>query len=85
VFAERGFDATSLRDVTGRAGVAHGMIRHHFQTKEGLWRAVVDRAVDRYRTALAPYASRPAADPADALAATRAAVRTFLEVNARHP
>jgi AcrR family transcriptional regulator len=85
VFAERGFEATSLRDITDRTGVAHGMIRHHFRTKDGLWQAVVDRAVDRYRAALAPYASQSAEDPADVLAASRAAVRSFMEVNSRHP
>lgn len=34
------------------------MVRHHFGTKPALWRAVVDRAADRYRTAPEPHASR---------------------------
>ncbi|MHB9856692.1 TetR/AcrR family transcriptional regulator [Streptomyces sp. YIM S03343] len=86
IFAVRGFDAASLRDVTERAGVAHGMVRHHFRSKEGLWQAVVDRAVGRYRDALAPHAERAAAgDPPGTRAASRAAVRSFLQVNALHP
>lgn len=93
-FAERGFDATSLREITDQVGVAHGMVRHHFKSKEGLWQAVVDRAVDRYLATLVPYADRAAqqtrdlrADqqPQHVRAATRAAVQGFLEVNARHP
>jgi TetR/AcrR family transcriptional regulator len=85
VFAQRGFEATGLREITGQAGVAHGMIRHHFGSKEGLWRAVADRAVERYRAALAPHAAIAGKRPGDTRAATRAAVRAFLDVNARHP
>jgi TetR/AcrR family transcriptional regulator len=85
IFATRGFDAAGLRDVTERAGVAHGMVRHHFRSKEGLWQAVVDRAVDRYGATLAPHADRATGSPSDTRAATRAAVRSFLQVNALHP
>ncbi|MBT8227281.1 MAG: TetR/AcrR family transcriptional regulator [Dactylosporangium sp.] len=84
-FADGGFEATSLREVTDRAGLAHGMVRHHFGTKLGLWQAVVDRAADRYRTAVAPFAGEDAGERAGVLAVTRAGVRSFLEVSARHP
>lgn len=84
-FAERGFEATGMRDITDQAGVAHGMVRHHFGSKNGLWRAVVDRAVDRYRTALVSYATAENEHPRDVRAATRAAVHAFLTVNAQHP
>jgi AcrR family transcriptional regulator len=85
VFAERGFEAASIRDVTGRAGVAHGLVRHYFSSKEGLWLAVIDRAIDRYATAMTPHAADAGARAADPLAATRAAARGFLEVSMRHP
>ncbi|WP_171075265.1 TetR/AcrR family transcriptional regulator [Nonomuraea basaltis] len=85
VFAERGFEATSIRDVTDQAGVAHGLVRHYFASKEGLWRAMIDRAIDRYAAAMTPHAARAAANTADPLAATRAAARGFLEVSMRHP
>ena len=84
-FAERGFEATGMRDITDQAGVAHGMVRHHFGSKNGLWRAVVDRAVDRYRRALVSYATAENEHPRDVRAATRAAVHAFLTVNAQHP
>ncbi|MHB9859054.1 TetR/AcrR family transcriptional regulator [Streptomyces sp. YIM S03343] len=84
-FAERGFEATALRDITDTVGVAHGMVRHHFGSKTGLWRAAVDRAVDRYRSTLAPHAVLAPQDPAEVRAATRAAVRAFLDANAHHP
>jgi len=42
VFSEKGFDAASLRDISARAGAAHGSIRYHFESKEKLWLAAVD-------------------------------------------
>ncbi|GAB5501454.1 MAG: hypothetical protein Pyrs2KO_01090 [Pyruvatibacter sp.] len=41
-FAADGFGATSLRDIADSAGMTHGLIRHHFGTKDDLWKAVVD-------------------------------------------
>ncbi len=41
-FAAEGFGAASLRDIADSAGTTHGMIRHHFGTKDEVWKAVVD-------------------------------------------
>ena len=41
-FAAHGFSGTSLRDIAEAAGTTHGLIRHHFGSKDDLWRAVVD-------------------------------------------
>ena len=41
-FAEYGFLAASTRDIAEMAGVAQGLLRYHFDTKEALWRAVMD-------------------------------------------
>ncbi|MGD1934603.1 MAG: TetR/AcrR family transcriptional regulator [Candidatus Phaeomarinobacter sp.] len=41
-FAAEGFGAASLRDIGDSAGTTHGVIRHHFGTKDDLWKAVVD-------------------------------------------
>jgi AcrR family transcriptional regulator len=45
VFAERGFAAAKLDDIARRAGVAKGSLYLYFDTKEALFRAVVDQAV----------------------------------------
>ena len=42
-FSECGFKGTSTRDIAERAGVHHPLITYHFQNKERLWRAAVDR------------------------------------------
>lgn len=45
LFAERGFEGTSLRAVTQAAGVNLAAVNYHFGSKEGLVAAVVRRAM----------------------------------------
>jgi AcrR family transcriptional regulator len=56
LFAERGFDATSIEEVATRAKVSKPVVYEHFGGKEGLYAVVVDREVrsllDRVTTAL---------------------------------
>lgn len=56
LFAERGFDATSIEVVAARAKVSKPVVYEHFGGKEGLYAVVVDREVrsllDRVGTAL---------------------------------
>lgn len=42
LFTERGYGATSIEDIIGRAGVARGALYHHFSGKDALFRAVYD-------------------------------------------
>jgi AcrR family transcriptional regulator len=41
LFADRGFDGVTVRDIAKAADVSIGLINHHFESKEGL-RAAVD-------------------------------------------
>jgi AcrR family transcriptional regulator len=56
LFAERGFDATSIEEVAARAKVSKPVVYEHFGGKEGLYAVVVDREVrallDRVTSAL---------------------------------
>jgi len=45
LFAEQGYDATSLRDITGQAGANLAAVNYHFQSKEGLLSAIFQRHV----------------------------------------
>jgi len=45
LFAERGFDGTSVEEVAASAGVSKPIVYDHFGGKEGLFEAVVDREV----------------------------------------
>ncbi|OWQ46943.1 hypothetical protein CDL60_11095 [Roseateles noduli] len=39
-FAERGFEAASMRAIAEQSGLTHQLITYHFQSKEVLWQAV---------------------------------------------
>lgn len=47
LFAENGFDATSVNQVVARAGVAKGALYHHFESKDDLLYEVYRELVDR--------------------------------------
>ena len=42
VFAKEGFPDAKLRVIASKAGTTHNLIRHHFGSKDDLWKAVVD-------------------------------------------
>ena len=45
LFAEKGFDATSVEEIAARAKVSKPVVYEHFGGKEGLYAVVVDREV----------------------------------------
>jgi AcrR family transcriptional regulator len=47
LFAERGLDGTTIRDIAREAGVSGGLIRHHFGSKDGLRSACDSYALDQ--------------------------------------
>jgi AcrR family transcriptional regulator len=46
VFEERGYDGTSMEDLSRRLGIAKAAIYHHVSGKEELLRLALDRALD---------------------------------------
>jgi AcrR family transcriptional regulator len=50
LFAERGFDGTSIEEIAAQAGVSKPVVYEHFGGKEGLYAVVVDREVERLTT-----------------------------------
>jgi AcrR family transcriptional regulator len=47
LFAERGYDATSIEEIAARAEVSKPVVYEHFGGKEGLYAVVVDREMRR--------------------------------------
>ena len=45
VFAQRGYEASSIEEIAERAGVSKPIVYEHFGGKEGLYAVVVDREV----------------------------------------
>lgn len=78
LFAEHGYAATPVRRVARRAGANPALVHYYFKSKQGLLRAVLDRALE-------PMAGALAAMPAEAeLDITRIAALMF-NMAARHP
>ena len=63
LFAERGFDATSVEEVAARAQVSKPVVYEHFGGKEGLYAVVVDREITTISAAISSAIADPAAGP----------------------
>lgn len=79
LFAERGFAATSMRDISGASGVSHPLIHHHFGSKEELYAAVKRRMVEGYARRF-PVAARATNRPLSVRAEMRR-IMTYLSEN----
>lgn len=53
LFAARGFDGTSFRDITAATGAKRSLLLYHFGSKEELWRLAMKRLVARLDAAIA--------------------------------
>jgi AcrR family transcriptional regulator len=65
-FGEHGYEATSVAEILDTAGVTRGSLYHHFDTKEALFDAVLDREMEALAV-LVRDAALAQGDPADAL------------------
>lgn len=43
LFSHRGYGATSMRDIAGKAGVSTGSVYHHFADKEAIFKALLEQ------------------------------------------
>src|SRR5580704_9372362 len=48
-FADRGFEAASIRSIAERTGLQHPLITYHYPTKDALWRATAEYAFEQIR------------------------------------
>jgi len=72
IFAEDGYDGASVRKIVAKADVNQAAISYHFGSKEGLYRAVLQMALEALLQADVSTA------PAPAEAAREAALRAFI-------
>ena len=75
IFSQAGFDGTTTREIAARAGVNLGLIKYYFGSKEKLWRAAVDRALDELRETLAGAAPGTLGGRAELIELVRVCVR----------
>ena len=79
VFAARGFHATSTAAIARRAGVNKALIHYYFRSKEGLYRAILQRIAQQLRPFLEDFSIT---DPVEALST---ATRRYVRLLADHP
>jgi AcrR family transcriptional regulator len=72
LFGEHGYEAASIEAILDVAGVKRGALYHHFESKQALFDAVLDRAVSDVAQAVAE-AARAETDPVESLRAGCAA------------
>lgn len=80
-FAQRGFEAASIRAIGARTGLQHPLITYHFRTKEILWKAVAENAFAQIR-ALWNQSDGEVRTPLEEL---RAEYLSFLRFTIEHP
>jgi len=56
MFCERGFHATSIREIADEVGIQGGSIYSHFESKDDLLWHIVQQAADRFFSAIIPVA-----------------------------
>lgn len=61
LFAERGFDGTSIREIAERTGATKALIYHYYQSKEALYLSLLEKEVSDVVTRLEGIAAN--ADP----------------------
>jgi len=66
LFAERGYEGTSMADLAERVGLRKASLFHHFASKDQLRRAVLERLVQRVTAALAKAAETHESNGEDA-------------------
>lgn len=76
-FAADGYAGVALEDLVAEAGLTRGALYHHFGSKEGLFRAVVEHAQRR----VAETVERAASVDPDPLDSFLAGCRAFLEAS----
>lgn len=85
LFAEKGYEATSLQEICDLAGVTRGLPNYFFGSKETLYRLVLERTMARSRDLVAfmrEQAEQPQASPEEIL---RAAIEQLFDNFMTHP
>ncbi|MBI3998259.1 MAG: TetR family transcriptional regulator [Armatimonadetes bacterium] len=85
LFAERGYQATSLEEVGRRAGVSRGTPGYFFGSKERLYRAVLDRVFSAARSILGQAQERAAATGGSPEALLREGINAYVDFLASRP
>ena len=67
VFAERGFEGTSVEEIAARAGVSKPVVYEHFGGKDGAYQAVVEQETSALHAEIRAALNKPGAGPRETL------------------
>ena len=82
-FAREGFFNAKLRDIAALAGTTHSLIRHHFGSKDDLWKAVVDYGLQLHEDSLLKILTLR--ESADSVELFKDFIATYILTIAKHP
>ena len=85
LFAERGFDGTSLNEIGAEAGVSRGTPGYFFGSKAELYQTVLDRCFDGVRTAIRSGRERALASSKSPEVVLAGAVAEYFDFITAHP
>jgi AcrR family transcriptional regulator len=75
LFSSKGYDATSVREICAAAGITKPTLYHFYGSKEGVYRALVDGALEDFRRAV----TRALKAPGSAVDRLRRVGRAYFE------
>ena len=52
LFAKKGYDATSIEEITATVGVAKGTLYYHFSSKEEIFKFLVEEGVKHIKNSI---------------------------------
>ena len=81
LFADKGFDATSVEEIAARAGVSKPVVYEHFGGKEGLYAVVVDREMAQLLDSITGALQTPGAHPRILLEQAALSLLDYIESN----
>ena len=76
LFAQQGYDATSMRDIAGAVGLLPGSLYAHIRSKEQLLLEIIEQGIEDFRAAMEPVV----ADGRPAPERLRLAIRAHMQV-----
>ena len=79
LFAERGFEGTSVEEIAARAGVSKPVVYEHFGGKEGAYAVVVDRETKTLHTAIRDALDTPGGGARELLERGAMALLEYIE------
>lgn len=83
VFAELGFEASSMGLIARRSGVKKALVQYHFETKDNLWRASVGELFEQLTANFPAYVR--SVDPSENQNYMREVFRQFVRFAQDHP